>query len=311
MEPVSFSLAIAGIPGIFKSCIDCWAYVRLSRSFAKDFGFCVAKLEAAELQLTRWGASMGFLTEPFDPDALFKKADTWNASEIDKAKRWLGLIQDAFEDAEKQSAKYKLRIEDEGEQLELIEVPDQDAELEKSESKVKKLALSLRKITKRRRNKIGPGKKAAWAIYRKAEFESLIDTICSLVDNLVKLFPALHSEQKALCHEEVKSVDTDSVQTLVAVLGQNDKLLNQAISDEIKTHGHIFENVVVDSSGFVRLGNTYEGVPNAQLSGMRFTGARFGGSGTTHAGHRITAAQLQGEEGSSLAGDKKAVKETE
>ena len=77
MDPASFTLAVAGLPGIFKASVDCWQYVRLGRSFGQDFGFCLAKLEAAELQYTRWGSSLGFFTDPSDVDALVKKTGAW------------------------------------------------------------------------------------------------------------------------------------------------------------------------------------------------------------------------------------------
>ena len=256
----------------------------------------MAKLEAAELQFTRWGATMGFLKEPFDHDALFK-ASLWSEEDIKKAKKWMGHIQDAFDDAEKISDRYKLSLEGDEDESEILEVLDRDAELEKTEPKVKRLVYSMRKITRRRQKEMGLGKKMKWAIYRKTDFESLVEVISRLVDNLVKLFPALHPQQKELCQEEMKSIEKESIPALVEVLGKNDKFLNLAIAEEIKTHGNVFQDVVVDGTGFTRLGDTYENAPHVKPKGMKFTGLHIGGSGTTHAGHRVTASHLAGEEG--------------
>lgn len=256
MELAGFTLAVGSIPGIFVPCVECFQYVKLSRAFGADFGFCLAKLEAAELEFTRWGDAMGLLQTPFDPPALFTKGN-WEEKEIKKAMKWLALIEDAFEDAKKTSQKFKLSHEDD-DGPEILEIPDEAAELEKAQKPVKKLVLSLRKATKRRQKESSFGRKIQWALYRKADFESLIETICHLVDNLVKLFPALQDQQKQLCKEELKEVEPESIPTLVKVLGDNDKLLNLVISEEIKEKGHRFDNVTIDGSGFVRLGYTYQ-----------------------------------------------------
>ena len=72
MEPTSFALAIAAIPGIFKSTVNCFEYIKLGSEFGKDYIFSRAKIKAAEMQYTRWRVSIGLLEEPFDVDACFK-----------------------------------------------------------------------------------------------------------------------------------------------------------------------------------------------------------------------------------------------
>ncbi|KAF7175479.1 hypothetical protein CNMCM7691_008580 [Aspergillus felis] len=302
MEPISFSLAVAGIPAIFVSCIDCFRYVKLSRAFGADFGFCLAKLEAAELEFTRWGQAMGLLHTPFDPDALFKKGP-WKEEDVMKAMKWLALIEDAFEDAWKTSEKFKLSHED-GDEPEILEIPDETAELEKSQQPLKKLILSLRQVTKRRQKLSSLGRKAQWALYRKTDFESLIETICRLVDNLVKLFPAVQDQQKQLCKEEVQVVEPESIPTLVKILGDNDRFLNLAITEEIREKGHKFEDVIIDGSGFTRLGDTYQNIANAKSTPMSVSRMRVAGSGVTHIGHRFTTSTP--DEGTSFVEHKKS-----
>lgn len=302
MELASFTLAVGSIPGIFVSCVECFQYVKLGQAFGADFGFCLAKLEAAELEFTRWGDAMGLLQTPFDPPALFSKGGHWKEADIKKAIKWLALIGDAFEDAKKTSQKFKLLHEDDDEP-EILEIPDETAELDKAQKPVKKLVLSLRKTTKRRQKQQSLGRKIQWALYRKADFESLIETICHIVDNLVKLFPALQDQQKHLCKEELKEVEPETIPTLVKVLGENDKLLHLAISEEIKLKGHRFQDVTIDGSGFVRLGDTYQNIANAQPSGMSVTGLHIGGSGVSHVGHRITTSMT--DEGNAFADRKK------
>lgn len=197
------------------------------------------------------------------------------------------MIEDAFEDAKKTSQKFNLLHEDDGEP-EILEIPDEMAELEKAQKPVKKLVLSIRKATKHRQQQANLARKIQWALYRKADFESLIETIYHIVDNLVKLFPALQDQKKQLCKEELKEVGRESIPTLVKVLGDNDKLLHLAILEEIKEKGHRFQDVTIDESGFVRLGDTYQNIANAKPSAMSVTGLHIGGSGVSHVGHRIT-----------------------
>jgi hypothetical protein len=59
MEPISFALAVGGIPGIFKSCIDCYQYIQFGREFETGLSLALSKLEATQIRLTRCGAAMG------------------------------------------------------------------------------------------------------------------------------------------------------------------------------------------------------------------------------------------------------------
>jgi Prion-inhibition and propagation len=285
MDPISFSLAVAGIPALFKSGVDCFQYIRLGQNFGKDYGFCLAKIEAAELQFTRWAASMGLLDESFDVNALFNRG-SWKEEDIKKARKWLGLINDAFEDARKTSEKYKLSFDDE-DQPEVLGVPDPTTALDKAKPPVKRLVLSMREITKKRQRNVSVGSQIKWALYRKGDFESLIETVCRIIDNLVKLFPALEPRQKELANEEVKEVEKESIPELVKVLGQNDKLLNLAVTEEIKAKGHVFQDIVIDGKGLSRFGDTWEDGSMAKGSsgGMSFSRMHIGGSGSTYIGH--------------------------
>lgn len=295
MEPASFALAIAAIPGIFKSTVDCFEYVKLGSEFGRDYTFSRAKIEAAEMQYTRWGVSMGLLEEPFDVDACFKNGG-WEERDITKAKKWLGQINDAFEDAKKTSEKYKCSREDEDEQPEQLAVLDDKAELQKIDGPGKKLLLTMRGITKSRQKHQTLAKKTSWALYRKNDFESLIEMICRLIDNLVKLFPALEAPQKKLCREEIEEIkraETESVPRLIKVLGTNDVFLNRAISEEVKTTGHVFKNVWVNTEGFARVGDTHVGGSTGRSPGMSVTGLYITGAGTTQAGHYYGSGQLE------------------
>lgn len=241
---------------------------------------------------------MGLLVTPFDHDTLFEKGSPWKEEEIKMAKTWLSMIEDAFEDAKKTSEKFSKSFGP-GEKPEVLEVADETVELERVEKPVKKVILSLRDVAKRRQQKLSLGRKIQWALYRKSDFESLIETICRLVDNLAKLFPALQNQQKQLCKQEVQDIEPECFPTIVKVIGKNDELLNQAIGEDIREKGHRFVNVVVEGSGFTRFGDTWENVLNAKPTPMSADGLKISGASVTHFGHRITTSDR--EEGSGWA----------
>jgi hypothetical protein len=286
MEPFSLVLAIGGIPSIFKSCMECFEYIHLGRNFGKDYGFCMAKLEAAELQLTRWAEPMGLM----DDEAAVFKNGSWKEEDMKKVERWLGAILGAFENAKKASDKYKLGFEDEGdEQQEDFTLPSHQEAMDTESIPMKRLVESVRSINKRRQKKISLGVKIGWALHRKSDFESMIDEICRRVDNLVKLFPTFEACQQQLAKAEAKEIKAESFPIFVKVLGKNDEILNRAIADEIKLNGHVFEDVSVgtDGSKLVQLGDKWEESSEAKgsLSSMTFKKLVITGSGNVQAGH--------------------------
>ncbi|RMJ18064.1 hypothetical protein CDV36_002266 [Fusarium kuroshium] len=281
MEPASFALAIAGVPEIFKSCVNSFNYIQLGRSFSEDFGICIAKLEAADLQLSRWGEAMGFFNESFAPDALFQKG-LWDEKDVKKAKKWIGLINDLFEEAEETSNRFKARHEDD--EPELLEVPDQTMELEKATKTVKKTVFSLRSLTRHRQKETSLVRKAQWALYAREDFDRLVRDISELVEKLVVLFPALQPAQEALCQKEAEQIEPEVIPTLVKVLNGKDKFLNHALAEEVKVRGHRLQGAKIQQNGLITVGdsfkNVFEGLaPGADVSDVDI-------SGTLKVGHQ-------------------------
>ncbi len=140
-EPVSLSLAIAGIPAIFTSCVYFFQYLRLGKCFGKDYGVSLAKLEAAQVRLTRWGEPTGRLENKVDIKGPLKDAD------IRKAYDWITRIQAASEEAKDTSAKYAdTQQKGKPSGLELL---NEDATLEYM-SLIKKLFTSLKTVARER-----------------------------------------------------------------------------------------------------------------------------------------------------------------
>ncbi|KAF4449174.1 small s protein [Fusarium austroafricanum] len=266
MEPIGFTSAIASIPGVFKSCIDCFEYVQFARNFGDDFGVCLARLEATQMQFTRWGKAIGIFEDPFNPAGLQEIA---TEAEVKKALKWIGLIQDKFE-----AAKKNIRWEE---------------QIDKTKPPLRKLVFSMRKITEARQRKTKLGTKIKWALYKNSHFEVLIEDVARLVDKITELFPYLETKQQDLAKEEAKEVEVESIPILTEILAtqKTDKLLAMAIKEGVRAEGHVFRDVEINMNkdGLFRMGNTYQNVGGSASEAMRFEKIKVGGSGVQHAGH--------------------------
>lgn len=282
---MSVSFAIAGIPGIFTSCVDCFRYIRLGHRFGKDFGFCLAKLEAAQVRLTRWGEPIGLLENKVDIKGPHKDED------IIKAYNWLGQIEAAFDEAKEISAKYADRQTMKGKHGDL-ELLDEGNTL-KSGSSMESLVLSMKAISSERQKHLRLPRMMTWALYGKDGFDSLIEDLVTLINNLVELFPSNKPRLEELCKEEINSLEKESVMDLIGVLKNedeksnktNDEILSKAINDHIETHRLEFGDVKVDGNGITRLGDEHGYQAGIKPGDLQVKRLDIKGSGYTHAGH--------------------------
>ncbi len=284
-EPVSLSLAIAGIPAIFTSCVDFFQYVRLGKRFGKDYGVSLAKLEAAQVRLTRWGEPIGLLDNKVDIKGPYNDAD------IRQAYDWLTQIQAAFEEANDTSTKYSDKQQKNGKHRDL-ELLDEDATLE-SGSSIKNLVISLKGVVKERQKNLSLPRKMAWALYGKDNFDALLEDIVTLINNLVELFPSIKPRLVELCKQEVGDLEKGSVLELAELLKNNyenlnntdDEILSKVISDHVKAHSLEFSNVNIDGDGINRFGDEYGYSSGVRPGNLKVDGMHIKGSGFTHAGH--------------------------
>lgn len=279
MDPVSITVALAGIPGIFTSCVDCFQYIQLGRRFGQDFGYCLAKLQAAELRLTRWGEPIGLL------EGKVEIKGSWKEAEIVNAYEWLGQILQAFEEARAISEKYAVDRKKRAKPADL-EVLTEETELS-DKKPLKKLLSSIRSITKERQKKLSLTRKITWALYGKDNFDVLIEDVTELITDLVELFPDTQPRMEELCKEELKSVPQESIPDLVKVIDKDDEILSKAIATHIKEYDLKFEDIKVDGHGIARLGNDYDYQSGQKAASLAVKGMQIGGDGYVHAGHNF------------------------
>jgi hypothetical protein len=284
-DPVSLSFAIAGIPGIFKSCLSCFQYVRLGKRFGKDFGFCLAKLEAAEVRLTRWGEPIGLLEDKVEIQGSYEEED------IIKAYKWLGQIEAAFEEAKEISENYAVKQRKKGKHEDLEPLDEEDAL--RSHDSIKTLVATMRRVATDRQTHLALPRKITWALYGKNSFDSLIEDIVTLINDLIELFPSTKPRLQELCQQEVNRLDQESILSLAEVLNNgdgnpdqtDDSLLSKAIVDHIENHRLEFNNIKIDGDGIHRFGDEHGFQSGVKPGNIKVDGMDIKGNGFTHTGH--------------------------
>jgi hypothetical protein len=274
MEPISFALALGSIPGIFTSCVECYQYIQFGREFEKDFEMALCKLEAAELRLTRWGISMGIES----PETKLC-SDDYNDEDIKKAYHWLKEIKNAFDSAIETSARYRTTAKPD--KLHLL---DTDAEIRKGSNALQALhnnmhRLNYERVKPRKRDRI------SWALYRKGNFENLIENISDLTNNLVDLFPSTIDAQKQLCKNEVKDMDIPSLALLDKAIGVEDEILKPILQAEVEQRPNFFSNIDVRDHFRGHFGDNVAPGENSR-SGL-YSHINAGGDAVAHFGSNI------------------------
>jgi hypothetical protein len=235
MEPVSLTLAVAGIPGIFVACVDCFRYIQLGREFETDFEVALCKLEAAEMRLTRWGQAMGIS----GPDTKLRTED-YNEEDLVKAFHWLSEIQRAFESAREMSSRYQTTTT----RTDRLKILDTDVALKEGSGPLRSLHNRMRRVNDSR-IKVRTRDRISWALYRKGNFESLLENVSELINNLVELFPSAAQSQADLCREEVHDLDAGSLVLLDKTAGDDDELLRQILRAEVENRPNLFSKIEV------------------------------------------------------------------
>lgn len=60
MEPVGLAVGIAGLAGLFTTCLECFNIVQRGRYFGRDHSILEAKYANQRLRLQTWGRACGF-----------------------------------------------------------------------------------------------------------------------------------------------------------------------------------------------------------------------------------------------------------
>jgi len=199
--------------------------------------------------------------------------------------------------AKETSAKYANRQKKKGKHWDL-ELLDEENALE-SENSIRNLVASMRTVTKEGQKHLSLPRKITWALYGKDSFNSLIEDLVTLINDLVELFPSNKPRLEELCKQEIGGLEKESVLDLVEVLKNedgktnkiDDEILSKAIGDHIETHRLEFGDVKVDGNGITRLGDEHGYLSRVKPGNLKVGTLDIKGSGYTHAGHVFYGSQ--------------------
>jgi Prion-inhibition and propagation len=232
MEPVSFTVGVAGLVGTFTACVDCFEYIRVGRSLGADHQTAIVKLDLARLRLTRWGRSVGIVQGDQDIDeavAVTQLRSKLDAPEKDfeTVTNTLGQLFNLFKRSAETSNPLSSRIQwgDETENSTL------NADIAFLHKRMRDLAIQ-------RQKKSTVLQKTAWALYKKKDFTNLVDQITELTSALVEVAP-VKAQQQELCRAEVEEISND--RSLVVL---NDILADQASDENAHLDDLLHETVV-------------------------------------------------------------------
>jgi hypothetical protein len=83
MEPAGLVIGIAGLAGLFSSCLEAIDRVKDYRSYASDSGSLIVQLDAHRVRLERWGHDVGFENGRLSADHDRRLDDTQTRSVIE------------------------------------------------------------------------------------------------------------------------------------------------------------------------------------------------------------------------------------
>lgn len=248
MEPTSIVIGAIGLTSVFSTCVECFDYIQLGRSFGGDYGKCVLRLDAAKVRLSRWGESLGIAAHSQGVTGV-----VISSRDFGIAQNLLQQIIDTFEDTEKISQRYERYTKMQGHMGDNLAVFTEQTDLNERDSR---LHTHLRAIARQRQDSTSLLNKARWALYEKRKFDQLIAEITEFVDKLVALFPTIEATQVQLCQREISQItDAEELASLQIVAAADDGILQGSIEAEQARRGHIATNWKASEQSEVWIGD--------------------------------------------------------
>ncbi|KAJ1569169.1 hypothetical protein HK405_008921 [Cladochytrium tenue] len=188
-----------GIAAIFSTCIECFDYVEVGRSFGRDVKTNQLVLVLLQLRLSRWGDAVG-IDNGDNPESLqLNNGASATSKDVDVAKDVLVQILVLLQDSQKVSRKY--------------EVPAATDENLDVNEPLNSMCERMRKLAVRRQKKAGLVKLLKWAIIDHDRIIKLTEGIALLLDRLESVFPAPKDRLTARAEEDAEVIAAATVST--------------------------------------------------------------------------------------------------
>jgi ubiquitin-protein ligase len=218
VDPLGAALGVAGLAGLFSTCVQCFDLVQLGRAYARDYEIIQTKFEAQKVRFLIWGQVVGVIEGSSYDTRL-------DLPEIrPTVLRILLNIRLLFSDGQQLSRRYGLR-------------PDQG-------SLVAHDTIVFRETYRRFHARLSKTQKEAslftttkWAIADKQKFAALVQDLKDLIDSLddiTKSFRML-SERQEVINAEVESItDAASLRLLEQARSGSEDQISDAASQRLR-----------------------------------------------------------------------------
>jgi hypothetical protein len=215
MEPVGLAVGVAGLAGLFTSCIDCFELVQRGRYFGADYLILETKYSNQRLRLWAWGRACG-IAHDGGPDSCGRPV--WSDDVVSAVEETLVQIATLFQNHEKLSRQYGLTA-----------VSTSSAPKPVGPSVLSGLVPRLKATNLARLIRAQPTREidkspkfptaARWAIEGKDKFGDLVQHLKDFIDDLEALTAqsddGVRQRQRSYIHNEVGSIyDISELETI-------------------------------------------------------------------------------------------------
>lgn len=203
VDPVGVVLGVAGLAGLFSTCVQCFELVHLGRAYAKNFEILQAKFEAQKVRFLIWGQAVG-VTEGSSYDTRLDLPEI-RPTVI----KLLNCVRLLFSDGQELNRRYGL-------------FPDPGGSPTNNR-------IIFRETYRRFHARISKAQSdasflttARWAIGDKTKFVSLVQDVKDLIDSLEDITKSL---QMLARQQEIITVEIESITDAMSL-----RLLEEACS---------------------------------------------------------------------------------
>jgi hypothetical protein len=161
------------VAGLFKNCLGCFEYIRLTRAFGDDYERYKLRLEVAKLRLERWGTAIGVHEDPRFRSLRPARTD----KEVRLVRSLLRELKHVFEDIQHSSKSYQTKG---------FENSDSGQELD-TQHRIREPRNELGRPAHLRQWQTGFFKKAVWAVYDKKRFEDMMTEVNRLIEDIERI----------------------------------------------------------------------------------------------------------------------------
>ena len=273
-EAVGLTIGSVALASLFTTCVDCFEYVQLGRQFGTNYQRSLLKLDIVKLRLSRWADAVNESQQHYN-------VAVGSANEAQKVQEILGEIIELFANAEKVSAKYKMKAKP-GDLVAYNVNADLEPDLRSMHNKMRDLAI-------KRQKRSSFAQKAAWALYEEKHFNRLIEDVTTLVDGLVELFPATQGRLQQLSLEEAQEMKEEpSLGVLEEAAEDIDPLLQTSVKQVLTgREGHIFMRNLATDDARVRYGDENMTGATSTGAGHTYDSNTASGKSRVHYGNKF------------------------